>query len=303
MDILRTTGYHMRPPHLAAQYKGFFEKEGLEVRFDEATYAPDHNRGMAEGRWDFTLSSADTMIARVTSDGEDYVLFMQAEEGLTASLIGKPGVTSLEQLRGQLLAGDPGDSNLDLIRMKILRRHGIPENDYRIEIIGSSPKRLEAFLRGGVAAAMLTPPSTEKALAAGGVLLARAEDYVPHWPLTCGWTHRSWLESHRELAIRFIRAWVTATDWLLKPENREETIRLIVEKKHLDQTRATEAYVKVVPKAGLNPQAIRKVMELRIEMGVYKPPFSPTERFYDASYWCAATGLRPPEPAGMPNTK
>jgi ABC-type nitrate/sulfonate/bicarbonate transport system substrate-binding protein len=300
MDILRATGYHMRPPHLAAQYKGFFEKEGLEVRFDEATYAPEHNRGMAEGRWDFTLSSADTMIARVTSDGEDYVLFMQAEEGLTASLIGKPGVTSLEQLRGQLLAGDPGDSNLDLIRMKILRSHGIRENDYQIEIIGSSPKRLEAFLRGRVAAAMLTPPSTEKALAAGGVLLARAEDYVLNWPLTCGWTHRSWLESHRELAIRFIRAWVAATDWLLKPENREETIRLIVDKEHLDRTRAEEAYIKVVPKARLNPLALRKVMELRIEMGVYKPPFSPTERFYDAGYWSAATGLPPPEPAGMP---
>lgn len=300
MDILRATGYHMRPPHLAAQYKGFFEKEGLEVRFDEATYAPEHNRGMAEGRWDFTLSSADTMIARVTSDGEDYVLFMQAEEGLTASLIGKPGVTSLEQLRGQLLAGDPGDSNLDLIRMKILRSHGIPENDYQIEIIGSSPKRLEAFLRGRVAAAMLTPPSTEKALAAGGVLLARAEDYVPNWPLTCGWTHRSWLAIHRELAVRFIRAWVAATDWLLMPENRAETIRLIVEKEHLDRPRAEEAYARVVPKARLNPLTVRKVMELRIEMGVYKPPFSPTERFYDAGYWSAATGLPPPQPVGMP---
>jgi hypothetical protein len=93
---------------------------------------------------------------------------------------------------------------------------------------------------------------------------------------------------------------VAATDWLLKPENREETIRLIVDKEHLDRTRAEEAYIKVVPKARLNPLALRKVMELRIEMGVYKPPFSPTERFYDAGYWSAATGLPPPEPAGMP---
>ena len=241
------------------------------------------------------------MIARTTTEGTDYLLFMQAEEGLTASLIGRSGIRSLDELRGQLLAGDPGDSNLDLIRMKILRSHGIRESDYRIEIIGSSPKRLEAFLDGKVAAAMLTPPSTEKALAAGGVLLARAEDYVPDWPLTCGWTHRSWLESHRDLAIRFIRAWVAATDWLLEAKNREETIRLIVEKEHLDRLRAEEAYIRVVPKARMNPKAFRGVMELRIEMGVYKPPFSPVERFYDASYWCAATGLPPPEPAGIPS--
>jgi ABC-type nitrate/sulfonate/bicarbonate transport system substrate-binding protein len=300
MDILHITGYHRRPPHLIAERIGFFVKERLEVRFDEATYAPDHNRGMAEGHWDFTLSSADTMIARTTTDGLDYLLFMQAEEGLTASLIGMRGITSLEQLRGKLLAGDPGDSNLDLIRMKILRSHGIRESEYRIEIIGSSPKRLEAFLQGRVAAAMLTPPSTEKALAAGGVILARAEDYVPNWPLTCGWTHRSWLDSHRDLVTRFIRAWASATDWLLKPENREEATRLIVEKGELDRPRAEEAYARVVPKARMNPQAFRGVLELRIELGVYQPPFSPAERFYDASFWCAATGLPPPEPAGMP---
>ena len=146
MDVLSTTGYNRRPPHLVAEYKGFFAKEGLEVKYHETTFAPDHNRGMAEGRWDFSLSSADTMIARATTDGVDYMLFMQAEEGLTASLLGQPGVNSIEQLRGKLLAGDPGDSNLDLIRKKILRAHGIDDTEYDIEIIGSSPKRYEVFM-------------------------------------------------------------------------------------------------------------------------------------------------------------
>jgi len=64
MDVLKVTGYHKRPPQLVGEEKGFFAREGLEIRFDEATYAPEHNQGMAEGRWDLTLSSADTMIAR-----------------------------------------------------------------------------------------------------------------------------------------------------------------------------------------------------------------------------------------------
>ena len=139
MDLIRTTGYHRRPAHVVAEKKGFFAREGLEVSFEEATYAPGHNQGMAEGRWDISLSSPDTMIARTTRDGVDFLLFMQAEEGLDAFLIGRPGITSLEQLRGKLLAGDPGDSNLDLIRKKILRSHGIEESDYQVEIIGSSP--------------------------------------------------------------------------------------------------------------------------------------------------------------------
>ena len=300
MDLLSVTGYHRRPPHLVAEHKGFFAKEGLEVRYHLATYAPDHNRGMADGRWNLTLSAADTMIARTTTDGVDFLLFMQAEEGLDASLVGRPGITSMEQLGGKLLAGDPGDSNLDLIRRKILRSHGFKEEDYKVEIIGSSPKRLEAFLQGKVVAAMLTPPSTEKALSAGGILLARAEDYVSDWPLTCGWALRKWLQDHRELVVRFIRAWVAATDWLLQPENREETVQLIMNMEHLNRERAEHSYTTVVPKARINPVALRKVLELRIEMGVYKPPHSPSERFYDSSYWCKATGLPAPEPAGSP---
>jgi ABC-type nitrate/sulfonate/bicarbonate transport system substrate-binding protein len=292
MDILNVTGYHRRPPHLVAEYRRFFAAEGLEVRFHETTFAPDHNRGMAEGRWDLTLSSADTMIARTTTDGVDYLLFMQAEEGLSAYLIGQPEVKSIEQLRGKLLAGDPGDSNLDLIRKKILRSHSIEETEYDIEIIGSSPKRLEAFLQRRVVAAMLTPPASDKALAAGGMLLANAEDYVPGWPLTCGWTLRSWLLSHRGLVVRFIRAWVAATDWLLMAENREPTVELIIQKEHLSRAAAEEAYRKVVPKARINPAALRTVIELRKEMGVYKPPYSPPERFYDDGYWNEATTVK-----------
>ena len=292
MDILSITGYNRRPPHLVAEYKGFFAKQDLEVRFHETTYAPDHNKGMAEGRWDFTLSSADTMIARTTTDGVDYMLFMQAEEGLSAYLIGQPGYDSLDKLRGKLLAGDPGDSNLDLIRKKILRKHGIDDTEYEIEIIGSSPVRLEAFLQRRVVAAMLTPPASDKALAAGGILLASGDDYVPGWPLTCGWTLRPWLLEHRELVVRFIRAWAAATDWLLLPENRDESIVLMMDKENLKREAAEDTFRKVVPKARINPAALQTVIELRKEMGVYKPPFDPPARFYDVSYWSEATGLR-----------
>lgn len=289
MDLLNITGYQRRPPHLVAEYKGFFAKEELEVRFHETTYAPDHNRGMAEGRWDFTLSSADTMIARTTTDGVDYLLFMQAEEGLSAYLIGQPEIASIDRLRGKLLAGDPGDSNLDLIRKKILRSRGMDDDQYQIDIIGSSPKRLEAFLKGRVSAAMLTPPASDKAIAAGGVLLANAEDFVPGWPLTCGWTLRSWLREHRELTVRFIRAWAAATDWLLTPQNRPETLELIMAKEGLNRVSAEEAYRKVVAQAQINPAALNTVIELRKEMGVYKPPYDSPERFYDSSYWREAT--------------
>jgi hypothetical protein len=62
-------------------------------------------------------------------------------------------------------------------------------------------------------------------------------------------------------------------------------------KEHLNRDRAENTYQRVVPKARINPEALRKALELRIEMEVYPPPHSPPERFYDTSYWREATGL------------
>lgn len=300
MDSLTVSGYSRRPPHVVADEKGFFAKEGLEVDFHIATLAPAHNEEMAQGKWNMTLSSADTMIARATKEGVDYVMFMQAEEGLGAYLIGQPGITSVEDLRGKLLAADPVDSNLDVIRMKIMREHGIMEDEYTYEIIGNTPKRAEAFLEGRVAAAMLTPPSSDKVLAAGGVMLANAEDYVPNWPLACGWSLRSWVEDNRDIVVRFIRAWAASCDWLLAPENKEETIDMLMGLEGLTRERAEHAYIRVVPKGAINPDAVRKNMELRIELGLYPPPHHAAEHFYDTSYWCEATGLPAPASGGKP---
>lgn len=300
MDRLTVTGYSRRPPHLVAEHKGFFAREGIEAVFHLVDLAPEHNKEMAAGKWNLTLSSADTMLARATQDGVDYVLFMQAEEGLNVQLIGQPEIKSVEDLRGKLLAADPVDSNFDLVRNKILRDHGIPESEYRIEIIGNTPFRLEAFLAKKVAAAMLSPPSSDKALAAGGRLLAQGADHIPDWPLACGWALRSWVKANRPLVVRFVRAWAAAADWALRPENREETLRLCMEHEGLSRTRAEEAYAHIVPKGRPNPDAIRKNMELRIELGYMPPPHKPAEHFYDASIWSEATGLPAPKPAGMP---
>src|SRR5690242_18935168 len=121
MDELNVTGYQRRTPHVVAACKGLFAKAQLEINFHRTTFAPDHNRGMAEGRWDFTLRSAYTMIARSTTDGADTPLFMQAEEGLSAYFIGLPDVVWINQVRVKPSDRDLADSNLPLIRKKILR--------------------------------------------------------------------------------------------------------------------------------------------------------------------------------------
>lgn len=295
---LTVTGYFRGPPFLIAGHKGFFAKEGLDVEFHLVRLAPEHNQGLAEGRWPITLSSIDTMLARTTQDGVDFVAFMEAEEGLNVQLVVRPEIKTFADLRGKVFAADPVDSNYDLVRNKIMRDRGVTEAEYTIEILGNSGVRAAAFEAGKVSAAMLQPPFTDRAVAKGGVVLAEGSDYVQNWPLVTGWGLRRWAEANRSTVVRFVRAMASASDWLLKPENREETIQLMMSEEKLPRARAENNYTYVVPKCMIKPESVRKNLELRIELGYYKPPHKPTEAFYDASYWSEATGLPAPPAAG-----
>jgi ABC-type nitrate/sulfonate/bicarbonate transport system substrate-binding protein len=297
---LTVTGFYRTPAFHIAQRRGLFAKEGLDVEFLLVRLAPDHNEGLAQGRWPITMSSADTMLARTTQDGVDFVLFLEAEEGLDVQLIAQPKYKSLQELRGKLFAADPIDSNYDLVRNKIMRDAGIPESEYRYEVLGNSGMRLVSFLEGKVDAAMLQRPFSDRAIAKGGVLLAKGSDYIPNWPICCGWGLRKWAEANRSVVVGFTRAMAAAADWLLSPENKEEMIQILMKEEKLTRAWAESNYSYVVPKCRLNPESIRKDLELRIELGYYKPPHKPTEAFYDISYWSEATGQPAPPAAGMP---
>ena len=173
MDTLRVIGYYPLPPFVVAQEKGLFTREGLAIDFTIATLAPEHNKGMLEGRWDISLTSPDTMVARVTRDGHEFLLYLMAERGLEVKLIGARGIKSPAELRGKTLAGDPGDSNYDLHRRKILRAHGVTESEYAVKIIGTSPLSLRSAAprrsRSLHVGAALRCASLERGLQSAGV--------------------------------------------------------------------------------------------------------------------------------------
>ncbi len=300
MDKLRTIGYYPLPAFVIAQEKGLFSRAGLQVEFEIATFAPEHNRGMAEGRWELSLTSPDTMIARATRDGHDFVLLLMVEQGLQVKLFGAKDIKCPADVRGKLLAGDPGDSNYDLHRRKILRDYGVYETEYQVKIIGTSPFRLEALRKGEVSACMVAPPYDAKALSEGFNLLAQADDHIPDYPTAGCWSRKAWAQENRDKLLRFARAFLQATDWVLAAENRDEALNLIQGFEGITREQAESKLSRAIPKAAIDPAAINRVVQLRIEMGLYDPPHDPIERFYDASIWAEATSLPGPAPFGLP---
>ena len=148
---------------------------------------------------------------------------------------------------------------------------------------------------------MVAPPYDAQALSEGFNLLAQASDHIPDYVTAAVWARRVWVPAqNRDKMISFVRAFVDAGDWAQKPENRQETLQLLQDYQKISRQQAEVKLDQMIPKAGINPADVNRVVQLRIEMGLYDPPYDPIERFYDATIWSEVTGLPPPAPFGPP---
>lgn len=109
---------------------------------------------------------------------------------------------------------------------------------------------------------MLAPPYDAQALSEGFNLLAQASDHIPDYPTTGCWARQSWVEKNRDKMSRFARAFVRATDWLLLPQNRDETLKLLQAYQNLTREQAETKLAQVVAGAAIDPAGLNRVVQL-----------------------------------------
>jgi ABC-type nitrate/sulfonate/bicarbonate transport system substrate-binding protein len=285
-------GYNL-PVHVGRE-KGIFERHGLKIDF---AYTPGSlylAKALRKGEFEIGHTGADDVVADVEDFGgapAGLFLFMGLHSGLL-SLVGAPGMNTVESLRGKTLAVDARASGFVFILEKLLRSKGFTSADYDLVEVGGWEKRHEGLLAEKFAGTLLTPPFVGNALERGCHLLARGDQIVPCYQATGGAAKRSWAEKHRDLLVSYIRATVEATKWCFEPKNRSQSIELLG--KHNDiQGQAAENTLDalldpsygIYPEAELNLSGVEAVLELRAEMGFLKRPLPPVDKYVDLSYY------------------
>jgi ABC-type nitrate/sulfonate/bicarbonate transport system substrate-binding protein len=289
-------GYNL-PVHVGRE-KGTFERHGLEIDF---AYTPGSlylAEALRKGEFDIGHTGADDVIA----DVEDYgggpsglFLFMGLHSGLL-SLVGAPGMNTVESLRGKTLAVDARASGFVFILEKLLRSKGFIATDYNFVEVGGWEKRYEALLEGKFSGTLLTEPFIGNALARGCHLLARGDEIVPCYQATGGAARRSWAEQHRDSLVSYIRATIEATKWCFEPNNRSQAIDFLGKHNGIEGEAAQQTLdalldpeYGIYPAAELNLPGVAAALELRAEMGFLNRPVPPVEKYVDLSYYRAAT--------------
>jgi ABC-type nitrate/sulfonate/bicarbonate transport system substrate-binding protein len=126
----------------------------------------------------------------------------------------------------------------------------------------------------------------------GFKVLARAQDYVRHYARGLGASRREWANANEELLVRFIRAMIRATDWVMDPKNKDEVLNILLPENKSDKARAEEMYEEnTSPRFGFTPhgqidtEGIRTIIELRETAGLMKPPVPKPEKYVDERFY------------------
>jgi ABC-type nitrate/sulfonate/bicarbonate transport system substrate-binding protein len=285
------------PVHAAVEH-GIFVKHGLEI---EVVYTPGSDfliEALQTGQFQIAHPAADDVVAAVesneTSRASDLFLFMGLHSGLM-SLIAAPEFPDVQLLRGRVLGVDSRITGFVFLLERFLRSRGFSAADYELMEIGGWEHRYRALLEKKIAAALLTSPYIDDALATGCHLLARGDELSSVYQATCGAARRAWARDHEMLLVRYIRAYVEATRWCFDPSNRPACAKLLARHHGLDQARAERTLQALLdPSSGLYPQAelnlpgIAAVLALRAEVGRLPAPLPPVEKYIDLSYYQSA---------------
>jgi len=285
-------GYNL-PVH-AGRKQGIFERHGIDV---EITYTPGSQYlidGLRKGEFEIGHTAADDIVADVEYFGGDppaLFIFMGLHSGLV-SIVGAPGVATVESLRGKALAVDARASGFVFILEKFLRANGFGRDDCGLVEIGGAERRYHALLEGKVAGTILLPPFTGNAVASGCHVIARGDQIVSCYQGTVGAAKRSWAEKNRNLLAGYIRAYVEATQWCFNVNNRASCLDLLAKHNGLEGKAAEETLDALLdpgygmyPNAELNLPGLDAVLQLRAEMGHLAKPTPPVEKYIDLSYY------------------
>ncbi|MDQ2953916.1 MAG: ABC transporter substrate-binding protein [Pseudomonadota bacterium] len=289
-------------PIWVALEKGYFAQNSIDVKLTPTPSSVFQLTGLIEGKFDIGVTAIDNVIAYMEGQGEvpvatqpDLFVFMGGDNGLL-SLVSVPEIKSIADLKGKTVSVDAVTTGYAFVLFDLLKRNGLDKGDYKIERAGGVLSRWEALKEKKHDATMLLTPFEIVAKANGFNVLQPAIDVYGNYQGLSGAARRSWARDNRPKLEAYIRGYLAGLAWLYQPGNKDEAIAIL--RKNLPQMTpelAAQSYAVLVnpkgfaPKAELDIAGVRKALELRSQYGEPKKELTDPMKYYDPSYYEAAS--------------
>jgi len=269
------------PAHLTRE-KGFYRAEGLDVDF--IVMKPQVAlQALIAGDVGYTTALGSTMRAGVR--GLPLRVVMTIADKPLFALIARPGVNSVEELKGKLVGISSFGASSDTLARAVLRRYKLdPNRDVKILALGGGTNRIAAMKTGAVDAALIEAPYNVMLEREGFRKILFVGDLIPS-PLAGFGTTLEKIRKQPDEVQQLVRATLRGIRYA--KNNKQESVRAIMKWADMDQSLAEGSYEMAVTSwsdtGAANPQGVQIAMEeIKIEQKLETPPDS--ARAFDWSF-------------------
>jgi NitT/TauT family transport system substrate-binding protein len=265
------------PIHLTRE-KGFYRAEGLDV--DYVIMKPQvAMQALIAGDVGYTTALGSTMRAAIR--GAPLRVVMTIADKPLFALIAKPGIHSVEDLRGKLLGISSFGASTDTYARALLRRYQLnPNQEVKILALGGGTNRVAAMETGAIDAALIEAPYNVMLERKGFRKILFVGDIIPS-PLAGLSTRMEKIQKQPDEIRRLVRATLRGIQFA--KSNRPESVRSIMKWSDMDQALAQGSYEMAVSSwsdtGTASPQGLQIAMEeIRTEFKLETAP-DPSKAF------------------------
>jgi sulfonate transport system substrate-binding protein len=217
------------PLWLVADKSGCWQKNGLDVDTSPQLVREKAVESLTSGHVDLISGNHHNLYVRNAKNGEDFVHLAQPTNNWTENkLVVKPGIRSVQDLRGKKIVADKLTSHAGLNIWLYLKQEGLDVDRGDVELVelrGSSEDRWKKVLSGEFDGTFVTIPHDSRAAKAGAhVIEARAIPMIRGVTLT---TKTSFVKSHPEEVRQLTKGLVDAIHFFLT--RKQETLEILKE--------------------------------------------------------------------------
>ena len=216
---------------MTAKEKGFFEEEGLNVTLTQFEDGPTIIAAMENGSVNFGYIGQGAH--KLCVQGNATIIALSHISNGDA-LIGGPGISTVEDLKGKVVAYSSGTSSEDILR-NALTAHNMTMDDIQAMDM-DAPSIVTAMMSGGVDACATWSPNSLTILEGmeGTTKLADNMTFSDTTVSLASWIATpKYLEENRDVTVRFVRALMKAMDYAAD-EHHDEVAQWCATKAALD---------------------------------------------------------------------
>lgn len=209
--------------------KGFFTAEDLKVDLVFAQSNAGVNQQLAAGSLNFAINTGLVDPIRAIEKGAPVAIVRIEVQGPPYILLGRSSIKNMRDLKGKTISLGGAKDITRIFVERMLAPEGVKPGEFDMVFAGATSARFAALQSGAVDAAILAPPFSFRAEAAGFTNLGLTIDYVKDLPFAGTVVNRNWAAANKRTAEKVLAVYNKSIAWFYDPQNRPEAVKMMID--------------------------------------------------------------------------